>query len=109
MPTLVPPVPGFLKALVNTGPCVQKKKWLSCFLVKKLIKAVTAKIAANTDALTGVATRRAFYDQGEAILAATIEQDSSLAVILFDLDTFKRAGDLGNDEVPEAHANAVLR
>ena len=30
---------------------------------------MVAKIAANTDALTGVSTRRAFYDQGESILA----------------------------------------
>ncbi len=74
---------------------------------------LVAKIAANTDALTGVATRRAFYDQGEGILAATIEQDSSLAVILFDLDTFKSINDTfghgPGDEVLKAFGDAALK
>lgn len=51
------------------------------------------KIAASTDALTGVATRRAFYDAARDILAISQETDSELAMILFDLDGFKSIND----------------
>src|ERR1051325_1232542 len=38
------------------------------------------RIAASTDALTGVATRRAFYDVAESIVAASREHHAPLAV-----------------------------
>lgn len=51
------------------------------------------KTAANTDALTGVAARRRFYDKGEEILTEALESDTPLAIILFDLDGFKAIND----------------
>lgn len=51
------------------------------------------KIAAATDALTGVATRRAFYEEGEKLLATSLEHDTVMALILFDLDGFKAIND----------------
>jgi diguanylate cyclase (GGDEF)-like protein len=54
---------------------------------------MVAKVAANTDALTGVGTRRAFYEKGEVILANSLAHDSPLAIILFDLDAFKTIND----------------
>ena len=51
------------------------------------------KIAASTDALTGVATRRAFYDAACEILKISQEHSSPLAVVLFDLDGFKSIND----------------
>lgn len=51
------------------------------------------KNAAATDALTGVATRRAFYGRGEPLIRSTGEKKTALAVILFDLDGFKSIND----------------
>jgi diguanylate cyclase (GGDEF)-like protein len=71
------------------------------------------KIAANTDALTGVATRRAFYDRGEAMLATSAQQQTPLAIILFDLDGFKSINDTfghsHGDEVLKLFGNAALK
>lgn len=50
-----------------------------------------AWLAAGTDALTGVANRRAFVDQIN-ILAAN--PDRSFSVLMLDLDDFKRLNDL---------------
>ena len=54
---------------------------------------IVHKIAASTDALTGVATRRAFYDKGEGLVADASRTQSPLAIVLFDLDGFKAIND----------------
>ncbi len=63
------------------------------------------KLAAATDALTGVSTRRAFYDEGEALLVRSLSEDSALAIILFDLDGFKEI----NDTFGHGHGDEVLK
>ena len=63
------------------------------------------KIDATTDALTGVATRRAFYEDAERILAASRETGMSVSVILFDLDRFKAI----NDTYGHGPGDEVLR
>ena len=63
------------------------------------------KLAAATDALTGVSTRRKFYDEGEALLARSLHEDSALAIILFDLDGFKEI----NDTFGHGHGDEVLK
>ena len=45
---------------------------------------------ANTDALTGVANRRLFFERGTALLSA---EQEPLAVLIFDLDHFKTIND----------------
>ena len=49
--------------------------------------------AAMTDALTGVASRRAFIDHGQQQLAAAIRDMAPVALLLFDLDHFKAVND----------------
>jgi diguanylate cyclase (GGDEF)-like protein len=63
------------------------------------------KIAAATDALTGVATRRAFYDAADQMIAVSQEHDAPLAVIVFDLDGFKSI----NDTYGHGHGDEALR
>ena len=51
------------------------------------------KIEANTDSLTGLANRRAFYEDAARVLANRRETGMSVSVILFDLDSFKAIND----------------
>ena len=51
------------------------------------------KINANTDSLTGLANRRAFYEDAARILATSRETGMAVSVILFDLDSFKAIND----------------
>jgi diguanylate cyclase (GGDEF)-like protein len=63
------------------------------------------KTAASVDSLTGVATRRVFYDRGEAMLAEAQKDDAAFAIILFDLDGFKAI----NDTYGHGPGDQVLR
>jgi diguanylate cyclase (GGDEF)-like protein len=71
------------------------------------------KIAASTDSLTGVATRRVFYERGEAILGEALTDDAPFAIILFDLDGFKAINDTfghgPGDEVLKLFGDAALK
>ncbi len=51
------------------------------------------KIEASTNSLTGLANRRAFYEDAQRILSARRETGMSVSVILFDLDSFKAIND----------------
>ncbi|MEX0696907.1 MAG: GGDEF domain-containing protein [Dongiaceae bacterium] len=63
------------------------------------------KIAASVDTLTGVATRRVFYERGEIMLSGAQEDDAAFAIILFDLDGFKAI----NDTYGHGPGDQVLR
>jgi len=51
------------------------------------------KAAAYTDALTGIGNRRAFMSRGEQLLAGCARRGESVALLLCDLDHFKRLND----------------
>ncbi len=63
------------------------------------------KINANTDSLTGLANRRAFYEDASRILATSRETGMAVSVILFDLDSFKAI----NDTYGHGPGDEVLR
>ncbi len=51
------------------------------------------RLAAYRDELTGVGNRRAFFEHGERLFAMCQRQQRPLALLLFDLDHFKRIND----------------
>ncbi len=67
--------------------------------------------AALTDALTGIANRRAFFDCGDPLLAHAIAERRPAALLLFDLDRFKEvndtAGHQAGDRVLKAFCDLV--
>ncbi|MDC7242369.1 MAG: diguanylate cyclase [Spirochaetales bacterium] len=51
------------------------------------------KKLAITDSLTGLRTRRWFYEHGEQLLDLSVRYERKLAVMMLDLDYFKRVND----------------
>ncbi|WP_162628781.1 sensor domain-containing diguanylate cyclase [Marinobacter bohaiensis] len=65
---------------------------------------------ANTDALTGISNRRHFFDEGERLLKRVTRRDTGAALILFDVDHFKRINDAhGHGVGDEALRHIVAR
>jgi diguanylate cyclase (GGDEF)-like protein len=67
--------------------------------------------AAETDPLTGVPNRRAFFDRGYPLLERFIAERQGAALLLFDLDRFKdindTAGHQAGDRVLQAFCDLV--
>ncbi len=71
------------------------------------------KITASTDSLTGLSTRRAFYEEASAMLAEGRNNGVPVALVLFDLDAFKAINDTyghgPGDEVLRTFGKAVRK
>ena len=69
------------------------------------------RLAAETDPLTGVPNRRAFFDRGNPLLEHFIAERQPAALLLFDLDRFKdindTAGHQAGDRVLQAFCDLV--
>jgi len=69
------------------------------------------RLAAETDPLTGVPNRRAFFDRGHPLLERSVAEREPSALLLFDLDRFKEvndtAGHQAGDQVLRAFCELV--
>lgn len=78
------------------------------FLLLSMTKERTVlrhKTASLIDPLTGLSNRRAFLSDAEALIAARLSRSEPLAVLLADLDHFKRI----NDRFGHAIGDQVLK
>ncbi len=66
-----------------------------------------ARMLAKRDPLTGLYNRRALADQGEAMLAAAMQQGRGVAMLLLDLDHFKTVNDLHGHAIGDALLRAA--
>jgi diguanylate cyclase (GGDEF)-like protein len=78
------------------------------FLVMAMVKErleLQLRRDALVDPLTGIANRRAFFDRGNRILARVGASRGSVALLMIDLDLFKRI----NDSLGHEAGDRVLR
>jgi diguanylate cyclase (GGDEF)-like protein len=69
------------------------------------------RLAAETDPLTGVPNRRAFFERGSPLLEQFVAERQPAALLLFDLDRFKdvndTAGHQAGDQVLRAFCDLI--
>lgn len=73
-------------------------------LTKERLEARLRQMA-DTDPLTGLCNRRAFFERGSAVLSACARLKKPAAVLIFDLDEFKEV----NDTFGHAMGDEVLK
>lgn len=98
---------------IGVGSSLGLMAWLISSLSGREIRLrAELAVAADTDPLTGLLNRRAFYPRLERLVADALATDGRLSLVMFDLDHFKvindRFGHAEGDEVLR-HAAAALR
>lgn len=73
-------------------------------LASVVMDALEARQAVAVDVLTGVASRRAFFDQGQGLVERCRQRTEPLACVVLDIDHFKAV----NDTFGHATGDAVL-
>jgi len=84
---------------------VHRERALTVARQHALDLAAEARKLALTDALTGLPNRRCIFERLERLAQVSPEQGQPLAVVLFDLDHFKRV----NDQFGHQMGDAVLK
>ena len=67
------------------------------------------RIQANTDALTGLLNRRAWRERAADALATARRDGEPVAVLMLDIDHFKRINDLGGHEMGDRALQLIAR
>lgn len=65
--------------------------------------------AALTDALTGIANRRGFFERGERLLGEALAGRQPVALLLFDLDRFKDINDAAGHDAGDQVLRGLTR
>ena len=65
--------------------------------------------AALTDALTGIANRRGFFERGERLLGDALADRQPVALLLFDLDRFKDVNDAAGHDAGDQVLRGLTR
>ena len=78
---------------MDTTEQVRREETLKLAREKAIEQAAEAQRLAKTDPLTGLANRRATLDWLESLMAPSLEIGEPLAVLIFDIDHFKRIND----------------
>ena len=91
------PAPRGVTEINNLYRAMQvfKDSGISRIALEKEREALITQLQAtsDTDFLTGLMNRRAFFTQGESVFALTQRYQNQLALILMDIDHFKRVND----------------
>ena len=84
---------GLFAVAMDVTEQAQREQVLKHARQQAIEKAAEAQKLANTDQLTGLANRRATLAWLGSLIAASEEVDEPLAVLMFDIDHFKRIND----------------
>jgi diguanylate cyclase (GGDEF)-like protein len=114
-------IPFALASPLESSGALWGKSWFAIIVLESLLYAIAFavivvamakermelkhKITALSDPLTGIANRRAFFDEALKRLLPGSDDARPLAVVLFDLDRFKKI----NDRFGHAVGDKVLR
>src|SRR5262249_3710452 len=114
-------IPFALASPLATGSTLWGNGWYAILVLESLLYAIAFavivvamakermelknKLLALLDPLTGIANRRAFFDEAIRRLDPENSGPRPLAIVLFDLDRFKRI----NDRFGHAIGDKVLR
>ena len=84
---------GLFAVAMDVTDQVQRERALKQARELAIEQAAEAQKLAKTDPLTGLANRRATFDWLQRMTTCSLEIDEPLAVLMFDIDHFKRIND----------------
>ncbi len=93
---------------LEKGEMQSKMLWRAIRYAMERKKNETALVAlANTDPLTGLLNRRAFFDQLDGALDHSRRTELGCAVITFDIDAFKDINDMHGHQIGDQLLTAI--